>query len=196
MLIGLDFDNTIVCYDRLFLKLGRERGVLPESMAADKKAIRDHLRSVGLEGVWTEMQGEAYGPRIVEAEPFAGAVEFVRLALSAGADVHVVSHKTRHPYAGAKHDLHEAALDFLRAHGILEALGRERVHLELTKESKLARIGALGCDVFVDDLPEFLGLPDFPPGVRRVLFDPAGTCPEGSWECVRGWAELWETLKS
>ena len=190
--IGLDFDNTIVCYDRLFWQLGREQDALAEGIAADKTAIRDHLRAIGRESVWTEMQGEAYGPRITEAEPFPGAVEFIRSALAVGIDVHIVSHKTKYPYAGARHDLHGAALAFLRSKGFFGqgGLDRDHVHLELTKEAKLARIGALGCDVFVDDLPEFLGLPGFPPGVRRILFDPMRIRPAGPWACVSTWDEI------
>jgi hypothetical protein len=192
MRIGLDFDNTIVCYDRLFWQLGRERGALPEGIAPDKTAIRDHLRAIGREDVWTEMQGEAYGPRITEAEPFPGVVDFIGLALASGIDVHIVSHKTKHPYAGACHDLHGAALAFLRSKGILGdgTLDRGRVHLELTKEAKLARIGNIKCDVFVDDLPEFLELPGFPVGVRRILFDPAGNRPAGPWACASSWEEI------
>ncbi|NDC62910.1 MAG: aminoglycoside phosphotransferase family protein, partial [Planctomycetia bacterium] len=45
---------------------------------------------------------------------------------------------------------------------------------EETKEAKLARIAAIGCTQFVDDLPELLVHPQFPAGVRRVLFDPHG----------------------
>lgn len=192
MRIGLDFDNTIVCYDRLFWHLGRERGALPKGIAPDKTVIRDHLRAIGQEDVWTEMQGEAYGPRIIEAEPFPGAVDFIRSALAGGIDVHIVSHKTKHPYAGARHDLHEAALAFLRSKGVLGegGLDLERVHLELTKEAKLARIGDLRCDVFVDDLPEFLGLAEFPGGVRRILFDPTRSRPDGPWACVSTWDEI------
>lgn len=196
MTIGLDLDNTIICYDRLFWTLGRERGVVPETLHPDKTEIRDHLRAAGIEDVWTEMQGEAYGPRIVEAEPFPGVVTFVQRAVAAGADVHVVSHKTRFPYAGARHDLHEAALAFLKFHGLLAEgmLDHGRVHLEPTKEAKLARVGALRCDVFVDDLPEFLGAADFPSGVRRVLFDPSGGCPSGPWLCVAGWEKMADAI--
>ena len=51
MLVGLDFDNTIVCYDRLFHRLARERGLIPEHVPATKGAVRDHLRNVGRERV-------------------------------------------------------------------------------------------------------------------------------------------------
>src|SRR5881392_3621645 len=72
MLVGLDFDNTIVCYDRLFHRLATERGLLPHGVAENKGAVRDYLRSIGREDDWTEMQGVGYGPRISDAEPFPG----------------------------------------------------------------------------------------------------------------------------
>ncbi len=197
MHIGLDFDNTLVCYNGLFLRLGRERGVLPEGCPADKTAIRDHLRAAGREDVWTEMQGEAYGVRIGEAVLFEGVRGLVARALDCGWRVSVVSHKTRYPFAGPECDLHHAARGFLNASGLAGKgmLGEGDVFFELTKEAKAERIAALGCELFVDDLPEFLGADFFPAGVRRILFDPAGVCPEGPWECVPGWGELREKLK-
>jgi hypothetical protein len=46
------------------------------------------------------------------------------------------------------------------------------VFFELTADAKAARAAVLGCDLFVDDLPEILAMPGFPMGMRRVLFDP------------------------
>jgi hypothetical protein len=65
------------------------------------------------------------------------------------------------------------------------------VYLELTKQAKLDRIGALGCDVFVDDLPEFLGEPSFPAGPRKVLFDPAdANADRADYTRVTSWAAV------
>src|SRR4029079_9696971 len=61
MLIGLDFDNTIVRYDRLFHRLARKRGLIPDGIPVSKQAVRDHLRANGREADWTELQGMAYG---------------------------------------------------------------------------------------------------------------------------------------
>ena len=48
------------------------------------------------------------------------------------------------------------------------------IFFELTKEAKMARIGALERTIFIDDLPEFLDEAAFPKGVERLLFDPKG----------------------
>jgi hypothetical protein len=69
------------------------------------------------------------------------------------------------------------------------------VHFELTKEAKLARIGALGCTHFVDDLPEFLDEPDFPAGVHKLLFDPNDAYGStGRHRRFRSWAEIGQAL--
>ena len=54
MRIGIDFDNTIVSYDALFHKVAREAGLVPESVAATKVAVRDYLREIGREDDWTK----------------------------------------------------------------------------------------------------------------------------------------------
>lgn len=195
MLVGLDFDNTIVCYDRLFHQLARERGLLPDHVQPTKSAVRDYLRSIDREADWTEMQGIGYGSRIADAEPFPGVKRFLTRCRMAGVRVVVISHKTKHPYLGEKHDLHAAAHTFLTAHGFYDTsdtgLSPATVYLELTKQAKLDRIGALGCDVFVDDLPEFLAEPTFPVKPWKVLFDPANANPDHpDYLRVTSWVEV------
>lgn len=194
MLVGLDFDNTIVRYDRLFHQLALERGLIPATLPPTKHSVRERLRACGQEDAWTELQGVAYGPRIVDAEPFPGLVEFLARCRAAGVEAAVISHKTLYPYRGDRHNLHAAAHAFLEAKGLYRlketGLARERVFLEPTLAEKLQRIGALGCDYFVDDLPEVLLEPVFPRGARRVLFDFAAAHPEHpSYERVNSWAE-------
>ncbi len=193
MRIGLDFDNTIACYDRLFHRLAAERGLLLAPVAQNKTAVRDYLRATGREPDWTEMQGVGYGPRIADAEPFPGVKDFLAKCLAAGVEVRIVSHKTKHPFLGPKYDLHEAAHAFLTAHGFYDTavtgLSAASVNLALTKQAKIDRIAELGCDVFVDDLPEFLAEPSFPTKPRKILFDPGDICADdASYTRVRSWA--------
>ena len=48
-LLGLDFDNTLVKYDRLFYALAIERKLIDKNMPENKIAIRDFLRREGKE---------------------------------------------------------------------------------------------------------------------------------------------------
>ena len=168
MRVGVDFDNTIVRYDDLFHRVALERNLIPRDLPADKSAVRDFLRGIGKEDDWTEMQGYVYGERMVtDARPFPGVREFFLRCHDEGIPTCIISHKTHHPYRGERYDLHKAARAWL-AHHSFDA----EPFFELTKADKLARIGAEKCTHFIDDLPEFLGEPDFPQGVRRILFDP------------------------
>lgn len=174
-IIGVDFDNTLVSYDGLFHRVALEQGLIDHDFPVNKTAIRDHLRRQGQEPLWTEMQGTVYGARIVEAAPFPGALDFLKNCVDRGWKVHIVSHKTKTPYLGAPVDLHAAARRWLQSHGVVGhpvQLPGENVWLELTKQEKIQRIANLGCQVFIDDLPEFLLEPAFPK-IQRLLFDPA-----------------------
>ena len=116
---------------------------------------------------------------------YPGAMETLRGFAAAGHKLFVVSHKTRRPFAGPPHDLHEWAWSFLRARGLIGApdapFDAGNVYFELTKEEKIARAATLGCEMFIDDLPEILAMPGFPAGTRRILFDPEGNYPGGRW---------------
>lgn len=175
MRIGIDFDNTIVSYDALFHKVACEQGLVPATIPVSKVAVRDHLRQIGQEDRWTEMQGYVYGARMDEAVSYPGALEFFACAIAAGHELAIVSHKTRHPFIGPQYDLHAAARAWVERHLVWDGaplLPPERVFFELTKEEKLARMAAFGCEVFIDDLPEILNAPSFPKATRPLLFDP------------------------
>ena len=54
----------------------------------------------------------------------------------------------------------------------------------------MARIGALGCSHFIDDLIEVFQEPDFPDGVERLLFHPGAEAPEGPFKAFPSWKEI------
>lgn len=176
--VGLDFDNTIVRYDDVFHRIALELNLVPADLPRTKGSVRDYLRRIDREDEWTKLQGYVYGARMADAAMFPGVMDFLAAARGAGVEVRIISHKTRSPYLGPPYDLHQAALDWIRANGFYDpargGLRPEDVFFELTKEAKLKRIGEARCGVFLDDLPEFLAEPGFPASTERVLFDPAG----------------------
>lgn len=199
MRIGIDFDNTIACYEGVFHAAALERGLIPADLPTDKNAVRDHLNGSGRKDEFTELQGYVYGARMDLVAPYPGFDAFLARALSEGHDLFVVSHKTRHPILGPRHDMHAAARGFLEARRFVgengAAIPGGNVHFELTKEEKVARALALAVDVFIDDLPEILTMPGFPEGVRPILFDPHGSHPKGvpgrpEIPVCRDWAEV------
>jgi hypothetical protein len=178
MRIGIDLDNTIISYDTLFHRVAMEQGVVPSDLPRTKLSVRDHLRAVGQEPVWTAMQSEVYGARLLEAEPFPGVVDFFAWARERDdLTLCICSHKTRHPYIGPPYDLHEAARRWITHHLVSDGaalIDDSHVFFELTKEEKVARIAACDCDYFIDDLPEILTAPGFPRNTAPILFDPLG----------------------
>lgn len=193
--IGLDFDNTIVCYDKAFHLVALEQNLIPCEIPVTKEAVRDYLRKMGREEDWTRLQGYVYGARMRDAHPFEGFFDFLLQARRNQWKVCIISHKTRTPYLGPAYDLHQAALQWMEDQGFfnpsLGGFGRDAVFFELTKQEKLKRVAHVGCDIFIDDLPELLADPAFPPGVRKVLFSPlGGKSPETHWATVRSWEEF------
>ena len=199
MLIGVDLDNTIVCYDMLFHCLAGERVALPPEIAVSKQAVRDYLRRQDQESLWTELQGVAYGARINEAAPFPGVLEFFARCRRQAVDVCIISHRTRFPFLGEAVSLHDAARHWLRQYEIPAGSDGDReqnpVFLETTREEKMRRIGQVGCDCFIDDLPELLCDADFPPRVQRILFDPGRqNANHADYHRAESWNEIAELL--
>lgn len=182
MRIGLDFDNTIICYDEVFAAAARERKLVPAGFKGGKREVRDAVRALpDGERTWQALQGHVYGHAIVRAKPFPGLHEFLRRARAEGAEVVVVSHKTEYGHHdAARVNLREAALDWLEANGFFSGdygLSRDDIHFAGTRDEKLRRIAAIGPHAFIDDLPEVLDDPKFPLGIQRLLF--SSDAPEG-----------------
>ena len=174
MIFGVDFDNTIVCYDGVFREAAIEQGLIPEDGPESKFAIRDHLVQRDMEDAWTELQGHVYGPGMKIAKPYEDVIETFASALASGVKIHVISHRTRTPFLGPAHDLHEAARQWLDAHGFFSRTGLDEadVFFELTADEKVHRVCTQRCDWFIDDLPEFLSREGFPEALEKLLFDP------------------------
>jgi hypothetical protein len=172
--LGLDFDNTIVCYDAAIALLADELFDLPPEVPRTKLGLRDYLRGAGREPEWTAFQGELYGPGMRHAQPFEGAIETMLQLMVAGHKLVIVSHRTRRPYAGKPHDLHAAARGWvaerLQSKGLFAEDSGSMNFLE-TRQEKVARITELGCQAFLDDLPEVLHTKDFPKDTVGILFD-------------------------
>ena len=175
MIIGVDFDNTIVNYDGIFHRIALERNLIPLSVPTSKKAVRDFLRSTGNEAAWTELQGYVYGERMSEADAFVGVKDFFARSREKGHTLFIISHKTRYPFAGPRYDLHAAAKSWLDQNSFFSApisLPEGSAFFELELADKLRRIETCACDVFIDDLPELFREPLFPRATEKILFDP------------------------
>lgn len=187
MRIGIDFDNTIACYEGVFYQAAIEKGLIPPHIHSTKSAVRDYLRAVGKEPDWTELQGYVYGARMDLARPYPGVEEFFDRCRKLQIPLFIISHKTKTPYLGPPYDLHESARRWL----LDQPFDSPPAYFELTLAEKLARIEALQCTLFIDDLPELLLEPAFPTGVKKILFDPHQTYADHpSYFHAASWREL------
>jgi hypothetical protein len=196
--IGIDFDNTLIDYDAVFCTAARDRGLLGADFSGNKQAVRDAIRLLpDGELAWQRLQGYVYGNGIAGAAMFDGADAFLRRCRDAGHSVFIVSHKTQFGHHDPQRvDLRTAALNWMEARGFFAphvyAIPRDNVFFEASRAEKLRRIAALGCAYFIDDLEEVLLDPDFPPGVKPLLFRVSGASPHFP-DCAN-WDRLTEVV--
>jgi len=191
--IGLDFDNTIVSYDALFHRVAMDEGLVSEDIPCSKVAIRDYLRRIGKEDSWTEMQGLVYGRRMSEASVYPGVINSLKWARKIGIKLSIVSHKTKHPFLGPQYNLHEAAREWIQRNlndQNQPLIGPENIFFELTKELKVARISKIGCNFFIDDLPEIFENSKFPLQVKKILFDPDNYHKNLDFIRLQNWSDV------
>ncbi len=174
--IGIDFDNTIICYDLLFYNLAIKMYSMDAAVMPTKQAVRDALRSQpGGETHWQKLQATVYGPRIYDAQPFPGIHNFLKIGLQTGATFFIVSHKSRFAAQDTelRHNLVTMANTWLFRHeiaGIGMPIHPDHVYFEPSRQEKLARIANLRCDIFIDDLPDIFLATAFPAMTTPILF--------------------------
>lgn len=179
MRIGIDFDNTIICYDAVFRQLARQFKLVGDDYCGSKLDLREMLLSQPAGDLsWQRLQGKAYGEGIGYANIFPGVKEFIA---SCNADenieIFIVSHKTELGHFDEKRiNLRDAARGWLREQGFFDGhipfIKPEHIFFASTREAKIDRIKSLHCTHFIDDLPEVLFAPQFPQTVQRFLFQP------------------------
>jgi hypothetical protein len=199
MRIGVDFDNTLVSYDRAFATVGKDVGLLPADFTGGKGAAKRRL--CGEESstpAWERLQGLVYGRYIDRAELYAGAAEFLQQCRRRGWQIYIVSHKTIPAHYDSQTNLHDSARSWMTRRGFFDQrrLGFDTadVFFEITLDAKVRRIGQLNCDIFIDDLPKVFNHTAMPSSCRKILFctehSELGTAGFGAFECAANWTEV------
>lgn len=176
--IGVDFDNTIACYDQVFTNIAKQEGLLGETFMLAKAEVKARILA-GSEGDinWQKLQGQIYGKYMNLASVFPGFAEFLVLSGIKGNQIYIVSHKSEYGHFDAqKISLREEAMKWLIAKDFVGtdtyALPQKNVFFKPTREEKIKKITELKCSDFIDDLQEVFDEPSFPVSVNKYLFDP------------------------
>ena len=105
MVIGFDFDNTIIDYSNSFKILAKKKKYNKINSNLDKNSLKDFLIKNKKQNEWTIIQGEVYGKYITRAELYKGFIKLFRYLLKKNIKIFIVSHKTKYPYLGKKINL-------------------------------------------------------------------------------------------
>lgn len=197
--IGIDFDNTIIAYDEVFRAMAKSCGLIDRGFVGGKRAVRDAIRLLpDGEIAWRRLQGQVYGKGIGGATMAAGVETFLRRCRAVGCDVMIVSHKTEYGHYDPECiNLRQAARDWMTTMGLLDGeygIPAANVFFEDTRAEKLARIAALSCTHFIDDLEEVLSDPAFPANVRRILLSDGEPHPNASYTVCATWRDVEEQI--
>lgn len=198
LVIGIDFDNTIACYDTVFCDVAKKLGILEKGQVLSKSEVKQLLLKQDDGDInWQKLQGKVYGKYMHMASIYSGVIEFLYLCKLKGHDVVIVSHKSEYGHFDEeKISLRNAAMEWLQDIGIVGknffSIEKDKVYFEPTRELKIAKLKELGCDYFIDDLVEVFHEPTFPENIKKILFKPKSKNKfdedmviENSWRQIR-----------
>jgi hypothetical protein len=201
LIIGVDFDNTIICYNGILNKLAHERG-LSVSFPCSKKTLRDLLRQLpDGEIEWQKWQAIMYGARIGEAKPISHVADFFRLCRMKNVSVYIISHKSEYATQDTKEiNLRNAALKWMHDNHFFSkdglGINQESIFFCNTRQEKIQMIKHLGCNYFIDDLDETFLEENFPTSVQGILYSPAGDHSQAidNFKIKASWKEIIQYL--
>ena len=195
MRLGIDLDNTLICYDGVFLECSKYLGFTPETFKGGKREIKNYLHQrVDGEKHWQKLQGQVYGRWINNATLYSGAYRFLWRCKARGFSVEIISHKSEYGHFDNEYiPLRDVAIDFLTQAGIYSSNDQsmiDNIQFCSNQEEKILCISEKNFDWFVDDLPEIFKSKQFPIDTKRIIFDPTGekslhnSDTSGSWSVI------------
>ena len=194
MLIGLDFDNTIACYNDVFSSEAKTKGLVDIDWVGSKRDLKLLLESEkNGQNEWQKMQGQVYGPSMHKATLFPGVARFLLRCNLEGHTVFIVSHKTKYGHFDkTKTLLREQSLNWMEKQGFfketLYGLDRKNIFFANTQSEKVLKIKSLNLDIFVDDLEEIFLHSDFP-GIKKILFSTSSSI-HSNVDLFNYWADI------
>jgi len=191
--IGIDLDNTIICYDTAFRLAAQKFGLIGNDTILSKESLCNQIRrKENGEKQWQKLQGYVYGKGISNAEIFPGFYRFLWRCYQNNVKVEIVSHKTKYGHFDtSKTPLRSASNDFLSDKNIINnniQLIRKITYTD-TLTDKLDYIRHSGFDWFIDDLVKMVD-PMIAKGQKSILFSPNSQMHEAYSHTVNSWEEI------
>ena len=175
--IGIDFDNTIVCYDELAFELAWSERLVPQNIKKDKQSIRNYIRQLeDGEIKWQKLQVKLYGKEMLRATLMQNVNRFFKFCKKHSILIYIVSHKTQFASIDTlqEFDLRKVSLKWMENHNFFQQqylnLSKSNVFFESTREKKIQRIKKLYCTHFIDDLEEIFLEDSFPDNIIKIHY--------------------------
>ena len=167
--IGIDLDNTIIDYDKVFYKIALKEGLITKNIKSDRIKIRNFIKKKSLVK-WKILQSKIYSVYINEAEVKKGFLNFINSVYQKGFEFCIISHKTKYPYMGEKRDLHLISKKWININ-INKKIDFKikNIFFETSEKKKINKIIKQKCDYFIDDLPSILEA--IPKKTKKILID-------------------------
>jgi len=174
MRIGIDLDNTLICYDKVFTASAITSGLVNENWQGNKEQLRDYIRQLpNGEYQWQQLQGYVYSEAVVNAEAFPGVFRFLWRARLKGYQLFIVSHKTKFAHHDSSKNLRTPALKWLKEKNFFNRSSSsliDEVYFLSTLEEKIEKFNKLNLDVLIDDLKEVVEHPLLEPKIKSFHF--------------------------
>jgi hypothetical protein len=191
MRIGIDFDNTIVNYNKIFVEAAKNKKFITSSWFGNKEQLKKELSTK--KNKWQIIQGLVYGPLMMNATCFPGLKKFLIKASFSNYKLYIISHKTIYGHFDeTKTNLRLQALSWLQKNNFFDlneiSLKKENVFFCNDREAKINKINELSLDFMIDDLSEIFDNV-IPKKTKKILFNENLILTKADYIC-KNWDQI------
>ena len=185
MIVGVDFDNTLINYDKVFSEIAKKNDLIKKTLKSKELVKKKIIVNHG-EDKWTRLQGQVYGKEILKAH----RNKFIKdclVKISKISKIYLISHKTKFPIIGKKINMHNSALIWLKKnklYGKNKVFNKENVFFEKSVQDKVRKIKYLKCDIYIDDLTSVLDRLNFK--IIKILFNKK----KNGYNAINNWKKI------
>lgn len=163
--IGIDLDNTIINYNKAFIKFLKKKKIFIKDIKKDKikKISNNNSKIIN----WTQTQEEIYGNYIKYAKLFSYYKSFEKFALKNNFKLFIISHKTKYSEYSNKYNLHNKSRVWLKKNIKIE---NYKIFFHKNLDSKIKRISNLKLDYYIDDLDKIFKKKKLSTKIKKIYF--------------------------
>jgi len=166
--IGLDFDNTVINYNKIYIFFNKRLNLKIAKNKINKNTVKRKIIENYSEHYWTFVQEEIYGKFLHMIHPDVNFKDFILKLKKKKVKFYIISHKTKYSEFSKKYKLRNEALHWINKN---ISYYKFNVNFFDTAQEKINFIKKENIHYHIDDLYDIFENKNFNKNCKKIFFN-------------------------